>query len=317
MMMPSNNFDDPYSNSFDAPYANGSPSYPADFCHAVAAQLQARGYTVVRWVDDGVHILSPTSPNEQYLGLNNLYRRLTQAIPAEHLQLIHQFLDHLDTIQTAPPLPTSLDTVTAQLRPRLGPPFLHDSPLRPWSRPWPGTPLTVSLVIDLPTTMVYVTDDMVHNSQATPDQLFQCAVDNLRQDTNADFLQPVDDDLDLLLGHSGDGYDASRALFIESLLPRYSPAGVWLALPSRDELYVWPVNPTSLKYLPQFKRAVERHYRQHPYPISDELFWVYHKRWYTFPIHFDAPDTVSITPPPEFLSLLPHWHTDSDSPPLL
>jgi hypothetical protein len=292
--------------------AGRSSGLSADFRAAVTAELLERDYTVVEWETEGVHVRGPHDAGEQYLGLSNLYRRAQGIERADWPQLIGDFLDHLASISEGPKLPQSLDTLTAQLRPRLGPPFTRELKVRPWSLPLPGTPLVISLVIDFPHAMAYATEEMVQNSQASAEELLDCALDNLRQDTPEDFLQPLSENLDLWLGHTGDGYDASRALIVEELFPQEAPAGLWLALPSRDELYVWPVSPQGLRYLPHFKLFAQDNYHKHAYPISDEIFWLYEGRWHPFTIHFQGPDTVSISPPPEFLELLENWSDTGD-----
>ena len=59
-------------------------------------------------------------------------------------------------------------------------------------------------------------------------------------------VERVSDELDIHVGHCGDGYDAARALLVEDLLPD-SPAGFWVAVPSREELVVWPVSFAALE----------------------------------------------------------------------
>lgn len=284
----------------------------ADFRAAVTAELLERDYTVVEWEREGVHVRRPHDKGERYLGLSNLYRRAQGIERAAWPQLIGDFIDHVTSISDDIELPRSLDTLTAQLRPRLGPPFTRDLKVRPWSVPLPGTPLVISLVIDFPHAMTYATEEMVQNSQASAEELLDCALDNLRQDTPDDFLLPLSENWDLLLGHTGDGYDATRALIVEELLSQDARAGLWLALPSRDELYVWPVGPASFQHLPQLKLFVQDNYHKHPYPISDEIFWLYEGRWHTFTIRFQGSDKVSITPPPEFMEILEDWASSGD-----
>jgi hypothetical protein len=294
-------------DDYDAADRTDSHILSADFRAVVTAELLERDYAVVEWEADGVHVRGPHDRGVQYLGLSNLYRRAQIIERTAWPELIGEFIDHVTSISDTPELPQALDTLTAQLRPRLGPPFARDLKLRPWSIPLPGTPLVISLVIDFPHAMAYATEEMVQNSQVPAEELLDCALDNLRQDTPDDFLQPVTENLDLWLGHTGDGYDASRALLVEELLPQDAPAGLWLAVPSRDELYVWPVRPAGLQHLPHFKLFVQENYHKHPYPVSDEIFWLYQGRWHIFTIRFQEPDTVSISPPPEFVEILEDW----------
>ena len=66
------------------------------------------------------------------------------------------------------------------------------------------------------------------------------------------------------MGHSGDGYDAARAL-IDDLLPD-SPAGFWVVIPSREELAVWPVSFAALAKIHVIKMFAQDNYRDHAYP---------------------------------------------------
>ncbi|MCS7269858.1 MAG: hypothetical protein NZ703_02135, partial [Gemmataceae bacterium] len=151
-------------DSFDEAEPGFSGHFSANFRAAVTTALQEQGYTVLAWEEDGVNVIGPQA-DEQYLGLNNLYRRALGLDQAEWPLLIRQFLEHVTHISGGPDLPAALDTVTAQLRPRLVTPFSSDLKPRLWSRPLPGTPLIISLVIDFPHAMAYATQEMVENSQ--------------------------------------------------------------------------------------------------------------------------------------------------------
>jgi hypothetical protein len=112
----------------------------------------------------------------------------------------------------------------------------------------------------------------------------------------------VSDELDIYVGHTGDGYDAARALLIEDLLPE-SPAGFLVAIPSRDELAVWPVSYDALSKIHVIKLFAEDNFRDHAYPVTDDVFWIWQGTWYHFGIHFDEKN-VTVSPPDEFLIAL-------------
>ncbi len=290
------------ADAFDDPNGDVPTALPRGFRTAVQEVLAAHGYQIVRWESDGVYICPAGSDEEQYIGLNNLYRRARNIPRDEWPPLIAEFLEHVHSVSNGPELPDHLDTITAQLRPRIGPPFEKDLRLPPWSTPLPGTPLVLSLVIDFPHAMAYATEAMVDNSQLSAEELLACALDNLRQDTPEDFFEPVSPPLGLLLGHTSDGYDASRALLAEELVPD-QPAGLFVAVPSRDELYVWPVGAEAMRHLLPFQQFVSENYRRHAYPISDQIFWVYQQKWHPFPIRLEG-DTVHVYPPEEFLACI-------------
>ena len=188
-----------------------------------------------------MNVIAPDRDGEQYIGLSNLHRRAKAAEKPEWPQMIREFLGHVTGALAGPKIPDNLTTIAGQLRPRLGKPFAREGKAYPWGLSLPGTGLEINLVIDFPNTMAYVTDDMLKKTGRAGEDLLDLALANLKADTADDFLEQVSEEIDILIGHSGDGYDAARALLIDDLLPE-SPAGYWVAIPSREELAVWPVS---------------------------------------------------------------------------
>ncbi|HSQ58772.1 MAG TPA: hypothetical protein VLM40_23825 [Gemmata sp.] len=203
---------------------------------------------------------------------------------------------------TGPLMPDDLTTVLAQLRPRLGKPFPRDGRAFPWGIPLSGTGLEINLVIDYPHAMAYVTDAMLEKTGAAGEDLLALALANLKAATPPDFFEPVCDKLEIFVGHCGDGYDAARALLIEDLLPE-SPAGFWVALPGREELAAWTVSFAALNKIHVIKLFAQDNYRDHAYPITDEVFWLWRGMWHPFEICVEE-TKVTITPPEEFIDAL-------------
>ncbi len=285
------------ADDFDDPGSGTPTQLPGGFRAAVARQLSGLGYTVTRWQPEGVDVVAPGG-SEQFLGLANLYRRAKAAGRAEWPRLIDEFLSHLAGVTEGPKIPEDLTTVSGQLRPRVGRPFGKDLKARPWSRPIPGTGLDISLVIDFPNTMAYVTTDMLRTTPRTGDELLAVALENLRQSTPGDVLEPVSEEIDIHIGHTGDGYDAARALLVEELMPG-CPHGCWVALPSRDELVVWPVSGPALAKIHVIKMFAAENFAKHAYPVTDEVFWVRGGAWHRFGIRMED-DTLVIDAPEEF-----------------
>jgi hypothetical protein len=289
-------------NDFDHP-GSGTPSgLPTGFRATVTHALQGLGYAVVGWEPDGVNVVAPDKDGEQYIGLSNLYRRAKQAGKGEWPQMVREFLGHVTGALRGPKIPDNLTTVSNQLRPRLGKPFAREGKAHPWGMPLPGTDLEINLVIDFPNTMAYVTDDMLAKTGLPGEDLLDVALANLRADTPDDFFEQVSEELDIYVGHTGDGYDAARALLIEDLLPE-SPAGFWVAVPSREELAVWPVSFAALAKIHVIKMFAADNYRDHAYPVTDDVFWLWQGTWYPFGIKIDEKN-VTISPPEEFLRAL-------------
>src|SRR5262249_28278177 len=209
-----------------------------------------------------------------------------------------------------PKIPDDLTTVAGQLRPRLGKPFAREGKAYPWGIPLPGTGLEINLVIDFPNTMAYVTDEMLKKTGKDGEDLLDLALANLRADTPADFFERVSEELDIYVGHTGDGYDAARALLIEDLLPE-SPAGFWVTIPTREELAVWPVSFAALSKIHVIKLFAQDNFRDRAYPVTDDVFWLWQGTWYSFGIRVDEKN-VTISPPEEFLAVLQDLEGDCE-----
>jgi hypothetical protein len=292
--------------AFDDP-GKHSATLPSGFRAAVTHELSGFGYTVVDWEAEGVNVNPPGSTEtseerKHYIGLSNLYRRAKAAERSEWPGMIREFLEHIAGTCNGPAIPDDLATIAAQLRPRLGLPFSRETRTHPWGIPLPGTGLEINLVIDYPNTMAYVTEDMLEKTSQSVEDLLDIALANLRESTGKDFFERVSEELDIFVGHSGDGYDAARALLIDDLLPE-SPAGFLVAIPSRDELVAWPVSFAALEKIHVIKLFAADNFREHAYPITDDVFWLWRGSWHNFGIHTDEKN-VTIFPPDEFMKAL-------------
>lgn len=279
----------------DEPSPPQPSPFPSDFRDAVTEQLTSTGFAVIDWEAAGVNVRPAVGGDGQYIGLANLHRRAKAADRREWADMIRGFLDRL-TGAKAQDIPTDLGTVTARLRPRLGRPFDRGQ-AHPWGIALPGTGLEITLVIDFPQTMAFVTDEMLKKSRKKGEDLLDVALENLLAATPDDYFERASDELDIYVGHAGDGYDAARALMVEELMPD-SPAGFWVAIPSREELAVWPVSFPALGRIHVLKMFAEENYREHAYPVSDEVFWVWRGVWYRFGVSLKGEDLVIDAPEP-------------------
>ena len=296
--------------AFDNPGGETPVGLPSGFRAAVTHALADLGYSVGSWEPDGVNVVAPASEGAQYIGLSNLYRRAKAAEKVEWPAMIREFLGHLTGAIGGTKIPDDLTTVSAQLRPRLGKPFSREGKAHPWGIPLPGTGLEINLVVDFPNTMAYVTEDMLRSTRKAGEDLLDVALANLRADTPGDFFERVSEELDIYVGHTGDGYDAARALLVEDLLPE-SPAGFWVAIPTREELAVWPVSFDALSKIHVIKLFAQDNYRDHAYPVTDDVFWVRDGVWHRFDIRVDEKE-VTVSPPDEFLTVLRQLQSDGE-----
>lgn len=300
----------PDPNDFDNPGSGTPTALPGGFRAAINSALVGLGYAVVGWEPDGVNVIAPGQDGEQYIGLSNLYRRAKNAEKTEWSQMIREFLGHVTGALSGPKIPDDLTSVASQLRPRLGKPFARDGKAYPWGIPLPSTGLEINIVIDFPNTMAYVTDEMLKKTGTSGEDLLDLALANLKADTADDFFDQVSEEIDIYVGHSGDGYDAARALLIEDLLPE-SPAGFWVAIPSREELAVWPVSFEALSKIHVIKMFARDNYRDHAYPVTDDVFWLWRGVWYSFGIKIDE-NNVTVSPPDEFIEALKELEGEGD-----
>ncbi|MBA4188385.1 MAG: hypothetical protein C0467_10310 [Planctomycetaceae bacterium] len=298
------------SDEFDNPHGEISTELSSGFRAAVTHTLIDLGYSVATWEVDGVNVRAPNKEkgDEQYIGLSNLYRRAKGADKAEWPAMIREFLEHLTGVLSGPKIPDDLSTVASQLRPRLGRPFSREGKTYPWGIPLPGTGLEINIVIDYPHTMAYVTEAMLKKTGSTGEDLLDLALANLKENTPPDFLDKVSEELDIFVGHTADGYDAARALLVDELLPD-SPAGFWVVIPSRDELAVWPVSMAALSKIHVIKMFAQDNFREHAYPVTDDVFWVWRGTWYPFGIQVDDKN-LTVSPPDEFIVALKELEGD-------
>lgn len=290
-------------------------SYPFEFRALVVRELESCGLALKQWRDDGLEV-ERDDGREQYVGLANLYRRVISN-PAELSgQLIRNFFRNAhvgDTVQLDR-IPDQIGEAADRLRARLTTPF-GDVDHAPWTMSLDGVDeLAVSLVLDYPTMMAFVTKPMAEKSVTPMEEWVQRGIANLKATAPDDWLQLVHPDEGIWCGHANDSYDAARALILCDLA-ECDDLGWLVCVPARDWLFARKVDSEGLNYFHLLKVIAERAYAEQPYPISDQVYWVRPgNRWSPFPIQID--DTqVTISPPPEFiaaLELTPDEDTETD-----
>ena len=172
------------------------------------------------------------------------------------------------------------------MRPRLGRPCDRSDKTPPWGIPLPGTGLEINLVVDFPHGMVYVTEPMLARSRKKGEDLLDVALDNLRASTPSDYFERASDELDIYIGTPREGRVRRRTaggLLIEEMMPDV-PAGFWVAIPSREELAVWPVSFQALGRVHALKMYARENFHKHAYAVSEAVFWVWRGAWYEFGI---------------------------------
>ncbi len=288
----------------DPGFGSGPPLYPGTFLQAFREALVSVGWQARRWLGHSVECADANGA-DQVVGLENLYRRARRAPREDWQELIVEFLRSVNVTEQSGELPTDLATVTEQLLVRLGQPMQAVSEeAKVWTRPLSETGLVLSLVIDYPSRMVYVTDKMVADSGKPGDDWLEKALANLRDRTPDDCLEVVDEDSGLMLCNVADAYDSSRALLLDTLLPDAAD-GCFVGLPSRDQMFVLPVAQETVPFLYLMKMLVEKEYRSAPYAISGDVLWVRGEEWHLFGVDIDEVNKkMNLTPPDPFLEIL-------------
>jgi hypothetical protein len=292
----------PAHHRSDPGQGSGPPRYPGTFLLAFREALEGMNWKIQRWLGSAVECTDPEG-REQVVGLENLYRRARREDRALWPELIAGFLKSVDLEQFDDP-PENLAEVAERLLVRLGPPHsARDEKLRVWVQPVEGTHLCATLVVDYPQSMFYVTEQMVAASGRPGREWFERALANLAGQTPANCFQVIHEESGLRQCGVGDAYDSSRALLLDALLPETAAEGYFVALPGRDELLVLPVTANSLPYLPVLKGLAEKSFKNAPYSISNEVFWVQGGAWHPFPINIHA-EPITVQPPAVFLEVL-------------
>lgn len=293
----------------DPGQGSGPPRYPGTFLLAFREAVEGLQWKIGRWLGDAVECLD-ASGEKQTVGLENLFRRARRAPRAEWPTVIRDFLsrvgptDRNEVAEANDLAKQGLAAVADRLLVRIGQPFGGLAEALPvWSKPLGTTGLNMNLVLDHTNTMSYVTAEMVANSNQPGEAWLERGLANLRARTPQDFLENITEDSSLLVGTVGDAYDAARALLVEEMLGDKANLGVFIAVPSRDQLLVLPVSKEALAQVHIVKLLAVDDHKKAPYAISDEVYWVRGGEWRLFPIAIKNQE-VTLTPPPEFVEEL-------------
>jgi hypothetical protein len=300
----------PPHNRSNPGQGSGQPRYPGTFLQALRESVAALGWEIRRWIGDAVECRDADGETHT-VGLENLYRRARKQDRSEWPELITHFLTSVRTGEKEAASQKDLAAQAERLLVRVGRPFAGNlkGPTI-WSKPLGETGLVVNLVIDFPETMAYVNDESVAESGHPGEEWLEVALANLRARSPQGCMQRVSEDSTIHACNVGDSYDSSRALILDTLLPD-APAGYLVALPHRDCLIVLPVALEAVPHMHIMKGLAQDNYKNAPYNISDDVYWVHNGAWHEFPIEFSE-NRVVVTPPAEFVEVLNLLSGDED-----
>jgi hypothetical protein len=289
--------------------------YPFEFRALVVRQLEAHGLALKEWRDDGLEVERPDG-QQQYVGLANLYRRVITH-PAEMSErLVEEFFRnaHIAETEQLSQIPDKIEDAADQLRARVGRPY-GDADHAPWWMPLDGADdLAVSLVLDFPTMMAFVTRPMADASDTPMEEWVHRGIENLKANAPDGWLRLAHADEGIYVSHENDSYDAARALILCDATEA-DALGWMVSIPARDWLFARKVDEAGLQFFHLLKIVAMRCHAEQPYPISDEVYWVRPgNRWTRFPINI-VENQVTITPPQEFIDALGLEMEDEPEPP--
>jgi hypothetical protein len=290
---------------------SGKSRYSGTFLLALREALATLGWQAVAWKTSSVECTDANGQTQQ-IGLENMYRRLRHEPRANWPNLLAELLGSVPPEAAAPP--DNLREVADRLLVRLGPPFSRkDAVADVWHLPLVADQVAACLVIDYPTSMSYVTETMIAESDQDAAYWYERAIANLRSKSEAGCMIVVHEESGLLQSQAGDAYDSSRALLLDTLIPGHEDNGFYVIVPSRDHLLVLPINAETMPMAPWLRAIASKTYREMPYPISPELFWVRRNKWHHFMIESAGEDLV-VRPPDEFVDVIERLRTDGDEP---
>jgi len=279
-------------------------AYPFEFRALVVRELEGHGLALKEWRDDGLEV-ERDDGQHQFIGLANLYRRVITN-PAELSErLVREFFTnaHVADTDQLQQIPDNLEDAADKVRARISRPY-GDAEHAPWTVQLDeADDLVVSLVLDFPTMMAFVTKPMADRSDTPMDEWVRRGIENLKAAAPEGWLQLAQEQEGIWIGHANDSYDAARALILCDATDS-DDLGWMVAIPARDWLFARKVNHDGLQFFHLLKVGAERAFAEQPYPISDEVYWVRPgNRWVRFPMRIEG-HQVTVTPPAEFIDAL-------------
>ena len=283
--------------------------YPFAFRAAVVRELEAHGLGIKEWRDGGVD-LEREDGAEHFVPLFDLFRQVSAAPPEAAEGLVRQFFQppQSQPAQNEPPaeladMPRTMEEAAERLLVRVGRPFEEDE-RAPWAMPVPGAPdLSLSLVIDFPTMMAFVSPEMLAKSDTAAGDWVLRGLENLMRATPDGWFRLIHENEGIWAGNAGDSYDAARALVLCELT-QSDDLGWLVTIPTRDWVFARKVDEEGLKFFHLLKLIAQSAISEQPHPISDEVYWVRPGQpWERIPIEIEG-DQVKVYPPQAFAEAL-------------
>jgi hypothetical protein len=259
-------------------------------------------------IEQGLVEVRPEDAGPRLLGLGNLAQACRQmdreewpATIAGHIQQLLHMPDHDGELLEK--FGEDFETAKPYLKVRLFAEGLPNEDLLVIRRPMEGV-LKV-LVYDLPDAIATVPREHVTNWGLFDDELFELALDQVRQE------KPDREDVDIDEGGvkatllAGPSYfSATHALLLDEYLTDKAAAGALVAIPHRHVVLFHEI--VDQKVIPALNRMAHLAHAMHeegPGSISPSVYWYDRTRFRRIPAKVED-GTIEIYPPKEFVEML-------------
>lgn len=283
------------------------PDQFGDFLSLVREALVDEGAEHDLDIDQGLVEVHPLDAEPRLLGLGNLAQACRQIardqwaeaisghihqllrIPEQDGELIERFGDNFELARD-------------YLKVRLFAEGLPNEDLLVVRRPMEGV-LKV-LVYDLPDAIATVPREHVTNWALFDDELFDLALEKVRQDRPDREFVDIDQGVKAGLLAGPSYFSATHALLLDDYLSPDALAGALVAIPHRHVVLYHEIRDS--RVIPALNRMVHLAHAMHaegPGPISPSVFWYHHHRFLRIPAKVED-GSIEIYPPREFVEML-------------
>ncbi len=258
-------------------------------------------------IDDGTVNINQ---GDQRLGLQNLAQICNQNDGAQWREIVFQ---HFDSVYSSiveedfsAAKGASFEQIRSQLAVRLQPDQILNSEASEHIVYRVHLPGTVSLLaLDMPTAISSVTWEMVQGWNKTVDELFEIALDNIKQQP---FPKPdtvtADDGTELISFFGDDFFVTTRALFFSTQPDLLGAYGSLVAVPHRHAMLCYPIYDMEvLSAISTMLPATIGMYSEGPGSLSAQLYWYDGEEFMLLPYQLDGAQ-LNFEPPLEFVQML-------------
>ncbi len=287
-----------------------SPDQFAEFKRLIEIHFQQKGQAF-SW-GEGVLLLKPEEPGGLHqLGLVNLAQLCARNPEGDWASIVDDHFNTLDKSQTEqrvleqrlPDFGRVRDLLSVRLWPE---DYLKelDASRMIHRRDLPGA--ISALVYDLPSSIRNVTPDEAKSWGLSIDELFDIALENVRETCIPDVSeQDLGDDHSVFLLSDESFFVASHALLLEEHHARCVGAfGALVGIPHRHVLIAYPIESLAvMQAIPKLIAVILGMERDGPGSISPRLYWLQNREFVDLPFRIDN-NTLNFSPPDSFMEML-------------